>query len=529
MQVNTPLRRQVRRSVAAAIAAGAVFTLGACSGASDPAASPTTGTSESGAPAADAPTTLAIATNRAPSTFDPVGLATGNDALIWGSIYDTLFVIGPDGELVPHLATGYSYSDDGLELTVTLRDDLTFSDGTPATAAEYKATLEHIRDTAGAGQAMADTVASVEAADATTVVITFSANDPGFLFDLTSRVGIIAQPDKMADESYGLDPIGAGPYMLDAEKTQSGTQYVLIKRDDYWNADAYPFEEVTVRVIADATAIENSLRAGELDIAGVQAQTAPQFESSGDFTTTQLEAQSSLFLDIADRDGAIEPAFADLRVRQAINFALNRDGFVQAGGGVGQPAYQMDFPSTSGYDPALDSVYTYDVEKAKSLLAEAGYAEGFSIDMPSLVYTTSMEPAITQALADIGITVNWDSIPPQDTVQALLSGKYPVILWFASTLPDANQVQDFYAPAALLNPMHTTDPELDALLEQASKITDPAAGADIYKQINAFGVNNAWYAPLMFTGQTFAEAEGYKYVGTSAQQSVRIESYGVAG
>lgn len=528
MQNNRSRARSLRHGAGAAVAALAVLTLAACSSAGE-SGPDTSGSAAPTTPAVDAPTTLQISTNRAPSPFDPIQLARGTDALIWGAVYDTMFVYGPEGELVPHLAESYEYSEDGLQLTLHLRDGLTFSSGEPATAEDYVATLLYIRDTAGSGQSQTDRVASAEAADDTTVVITFTTPDPGFLYDLTSNVGIIAEPDLMMEESYGLNPIGAGPYVLDTTATQAGTQYVLTKRDDYWNADAYPFEEITVKVIADSTAIENALRAGELDIANVSAQVAPQFEADGGFTLQPLNASSSIFLDIADRDGTVAPALADVRVRQAINMAIDREGLVASLlGGNGQAAHQMYFPSTSGFDPELEGYYEYDIEAAKALMAEAGYADGFSIDMPSLVYTTTFEPAVTQALADIGITVNWVSVPPQDTISALLSGSYPVIMWFASVSPSAIQTADYYAMTALLNPFRTSDDELTPLLTEADAVVDASLAGDLYQEINRTATELAWFAPMFFTGQIFASQTGYEYVGTEFQQTVRIESYGVA-
>ncbi|WP_084079544.1 ABC transporter substrate-binding protein [Demequina sp. NBRC 110057] len=527
MQHMTPRAPSTRMRAGAAVAIGALVALAGCS--SNEGAAEPSGSSEETTAAVAGPTTLQISTNRAPSPFDPVQMQRGTDALIWGSIYDTMFIIGPDGELVPHLAESYEYSDDGLQLTLHLREGLTFSNGGPATAEDYAATLLYVRDNPGSNQTLTDRIESVEAVDETTVEITFSQPDPGFLFDLTSSIGIIADPELMTEESYGLEPIGAGPYVLDTDASLAGTEYVLTKRDDYWNADAYPFEEITVSVIADATAIENALRAGELDIANVSSQVAPQFEADANFTLQSLQASSSIFIDIADRDGTVAPALADVRVRQAINMAFDREGMVtNLLGGTGIPAHQMFFPSTSGYDPELEGYYPYDLEGAKALMEEAGYGDGFTIDMPSLVYTTTFEPAVTQALADIGITVNWTSVPPQDTVSALLSGEYPVVMWFASTLPSPNEVDDYYGTTALLNPFRTTDPELDPLLAEADAVADASTAGDLYQEINRTATELAWYAPLFFTGQQFASRTGYEYIGTESQQSVRIESYGVS-
>lgn len=513
--------RHGRRAVAA-LAVVPLLALAACSGGgggSDDA--PSTG-------GGSGPTTLALGVTRSPSTLDPIQLSTGTDTLIWGGIYDTVLVIGPEGELVPQMAESYEYNEDGTELTVTLRDDLTFSTGEPATAQDYAATLEYIRETPGSGQALMSNVASVEAPDDVTTVITFTQNDTTFLYDMTNRLGIIAEPDLMTEESYGLEPIGAGPYVLDTDQSQAGTTYVLTKRDDHWNADAYPFEQVTVRVIQDATATENALRSGELDIAAVQAQSIPQF-TEPQFTVLKRPTTNMVFLDITDRDGTIQPALADVRVRQAINMAFDRDAMVESlGYGIGAPTQQMFFPTADGHDPELDSTYAYDPEGARELLADAGYPDGFAIDMPSTVYTTTFEPTVSQALADIGISVNWVSVPPQDTVNALLSGTYPMVMWFSAVQPGPSLVQDAFGLGSLLNPLRTTDPELQPMLDEAAQVVGVDEGSDVYQEINRWAVENAWFAPLYLTGESFASREGYAYLGTEYEMSVRLESYGLA-
>lgn len=514
-----------RRAIATAAVAAGVLALAACSSAGDPSA---TASASGGGVVSDAPTTLTIATGRQPTTFDPINLSEGLDGYIWTSIYDTLFVKGPEGEFVNHAATSWDMSEDGLTVTIGIREDLVFSDGTPVTSADLKATLDYERETPGAGQGQVAAIASVDIVDDYTVTLHLSQPDPVLQTHMAGRVGIIAKAGAMEDESYGLNPIGSGPYTLNVDETTQGATYVLDKRDDHWNASTYPFEKVTVRVIQDPTALENGLRAGELDIATIQPTSRDSLQSSG-VEIVELPATTQVFLVITDREGTIQPALADVRVRQALNMAFDREAIVTAAlGGVGQPTGQTFYPTSGANVPELDDVYGYDVEGAKALLTEAGYPNGFTMQMPSIVYTTAMEPIITQALADIGVTVEWVPIPPQDTVTAVTSGAYPVVAWFDGVSIAAETAQGHFDVNGFLNPLHNEDPELTSLFEAARAESDLDAVNEIYKDINRWTVENAWEVPIAFNNSLIGVRDGYAYVGTAHQQYSTLLQFGVA-
>ncbi|MDN4473063.1 ABC transporter substrate-binding protein [Demequina zhanjiangensis] len=521
MRSQSNTRRGATR--AAALVVGALVALTACSTSGDTDASE----SASASPTVDAPTTVTLSLERQPATFDPINLSEGTDMFIWSAIYDTLLYVGEDGSIEPRAAESWEYSDDGLVLTLKLRDDLTFSDGTPATAADYKATAEYVMSTPGAGQGQFVNWESVDAPDDTTIVITLKQVDPTVLRSLAARVGIIAKPDLMTEESYGLDPIGSGPYVLDTEATTTGSVYVLNKREDHWSVDNWPFDTVTFRVIQDTTAIENALRAGELDFAPIQTSSRGAVEGLG-LTVTEFTAQASTFIKIFDRAGTMVPALADVRVRQALNMAFDRQAFVDGLlGGVGQATEQMFYPTTGAFDESLNDTYAYDVEGAKALLAEAGYADGFAVTMPSLVYTAQMEPNVTQALADIGVTVDWVAVPAQDTVQAVVSGQYPMTIWFDGQTIAAKSAEGHYTTSGFLNPMQYEEPEVTALLTDALSELDPDAADAKFRELNELVVDEAWDIPLYFTGQLWAAQDGYEYVGTEAEINSTLDRFGV--
>ncbi|WP_461172752.1 ABC transporter substrate-binding protein [Arthrobacter sp. Z1-9] len=511
-------RRRGWRVGAATMVAVAALAVSACS------------PSGSDSVEAEAPTELTIPVSRQPAQLDPVRASSGTDGYIWKSIYDTLVFAGPDGKYEPRAATKWEFSADGLKLDMTLRDDLKFSDGSKATANDLKATLERIRDTPGPSQKEVAAISGVEVTSDTTLTITLSKPDPSLLRKFTGPAGIIAKSGQMADEAYGLNPIGSGPYILDTAASTQGATYVLKKRDDHWNAETYPFETVTVRVIEDTTALENALRSGEVDVApSVMPGSRKSLEAVPGIEITQIDGTSQQTLIIADRDGTIQPALADVRVRQAINMALDRKNIVAAAmSGMGTPTEQVFYPTFEAFDEKLDETYPYDVEGAKKLLAEAGYPDGFSVTMPSIIYSATLEPVVGQALADIGINVTWEPIPAQNTVTAITSRKFPLVIWPDGNDPDGTVAFGHFGPNGFLNPFKVEDPELTEMLTRAGAAVSAEEAAPAYEEINKWGVKNAWSAPIAKGSSLAAAREGYAFVGTAYQIAPTLEQFGLS-
>ncbi|MCZ9880613.1 ABC transporter substrate-binding protein [Arthrobacter sp. B2a2-09] len=516
MQQNKTIGTFSRRQVVAGMLATTAFALTACS--------PKGGAASRVAKKQD----LSISIMQQPGSLDPVALSEGSDSFLWSSIYDTLLLTSAEGKIVPNAAKSFDYSKDGKTLTLTLREGLLFSNGKVPTSKDVKFSLERIKTTPGPGQFQALNIASVDAPDDATVVIKLTTPDPNLLRYLTARCGIISDAATARDASTKLNPVGSGPYTLDTAKTTAGATYVLKRRDDYWGAATFPFANVTLKVMADTTAVENALRSGQIDVSTIAPTSQESFKKQN-FTFTKLDVTSVFQLLIADRAGTIQPALADLRVRKAINMAFDRDAIGKSAlAGLGTPTSQLFFPFFPGSVKKLDSLYPHDPEGARKLLAEAGYANGFDVKMPSLVYTPTFEPLITQALADIGIRVTWNPIPPQETSKAITSASYPMILWVDGVSPGATIINSHFTPKGYLNPFHVEDPRLAPLVAESAITIDPDRQAAIYEKINTFAVENAWDAPLAFNGQLFAAAPGYKYVGTSPMNLSSLRVFAVA-
>jgi peptide/nickel transport system substrate-binding protein len=480
------------KATAATIAIAAIALTGCAGGGDD------SGTSDSGR--ADRLTLTAII---GPTSYDiGQGAEYGNRSPFFQAVFDTLLQKNGEGEIEPWLATDWEYNEDNTVLTLTLRDDVEFTDGTPLDAEAVVASLERFRD----GTApQAATLAGKEfaAVDATTVTITQPAPDPSLVNLLSIAPGLIQAPSTFDDPDSATEPIGSGPYVLDTAASVTGTTYVYTANPDYWNPDVVKYDNLTINVIEDPTATLNALKAGEANGAKiVNNDTIPEIEASGwTIEANELDFQGLLLF---DRAGTMAPELADVNVRKAINMAFDREALLEAlQAGYGTVTEQV-FPTTSvGYDEALDSTYEYDPEGAKELLAEAGYPDGFTLNMMSTAAFQTTFDLVAQQLADIGITVNYTDPGTGNFITDMLAPKYPATWMALEQNPDWQLINFMIAPDATFNPFHSQDPQVDEYISTIQNGTQEEAD-QATKDLNAWIVENAWFAPFFRVQGTYA-------------------------
>ncbi|KRE65521.1 hypothetical protein ASG79_14260 [Arthrobacter sp. Soil761] len=471
--------------------------------------------------------TLRIAVNAAPRSLDPAQLDGGVQSYIWGSVYDTLLYYDNAGKLQPNAAESWEVSDDALTVTFNLRQGMTFSNGNAVTAEAVAATLERNKETPGQQQSKMAAVKSVDIADEYRVAVHLSSPDPSFIYNMALDAGVIADPATVNEPRSATAPVGSGPYELDMSASVSGSSYVLQKRKEYWNADAYPFQSLTVRILPDQTAALNALRSGEIDVSTVPANQLSTF-SANDFNIVHTPSSSVGYLDLADRDGKVLSPLGDIRVRKAINYALNRKEIVNKllSGGA-QPSNQQFNLKGEAYDSQLEDVYPYDPDQARKLLSEAGYAGGFDVSMPSTPLSTTFEPTISQALSDVGIRVTWVPVPPQNATRAVAAGEYPMYFFVVGTDVMPREVQR-QLHSASQNPFNWSSPELQRLESEANKELDPQERANKYKELNRYVVENALFAPLFFLGKDLVTSKNVKYLGDGTNNFSSIRAFDVS-
>ncbi|MEV7016002.1 ABC transporter substrate-binding protein [Streptomyces sp. NPDC093991] len=516
MRIRFPHARPMSRAVPVAVAMAALLSTTACD-------------DQSAGASSDGGRTLSLAIIGTPNSFEPTQLVEGQQTYIWDSVYDTLLIQDNKGRLAPGAAESWEYSDDARTLTLRIRKGMKFSSGTPVTSAAVKATLDRIRTTPGPNQTSLAAVTSVETHGDHGAVLRLERPDGALLSSLSGASGVIGDPETMTSKSAALNPVGSGPYTLDKSATVNGSVYVLKRRDGYWNKKAYPFSTVKVRVIADRTASVNALKAGEVNAGSVEAAQVGTLESSG-FEVKHVEATAAGVLVLADRTGSKLEPLGDVRVRKAINMAFDRGKIVeQILQGSGKTTVQVFNPKGQAYDPALEKTYGYDPAKAKQLLTEAGYPNGFSVSMPSLVYTKPFEPTIAQSLKDIGISVKWETVPAQQTNSALISKKYPMFFTMDGLNTTPIEVRNNFNPAGTRNVFGTSDERLEALVARSNREVDPAKAAKTYQEINAFTVENAWNAPVFYVGTYWVTKKGITYLGDGSSTFSTVRQFGLTG
>ncbi|MDF1487378.1 ABC transporter substrate-binding protein [Tessaracoccus caeni] len=388
--------RRLASTIAALLASGLV--LAGCSSPSSPSTDP--GTTGQSSVAADPAAAIEIG-----SLYEPGNLSNvdaGGQGVVEafnGNVYESLIKLNDDGSLSNLLAEDYQVSDDGLTYTFTLRDGVTFHSGKALTSADVKASFERVtaESSQAARKASYAVVDSVETPDEKTVVFTLSSRSISFPY-LISYVWIV-NPD-LADAKTEAD--GTGPYAF--EEWRRGSTLTIARNDAYWG-EAPKNAEVTFHYFTDASALGNALLTDEIDlITSLQSpDSLTPFENNPDFQISEGTSTVKELLAFNDR---VEP-FNDAKVRRAIYSAVDREKLLDAiWAGRGTLIGSMVPPTDPWYED-LTSLNPYDPELSKTLLAEAGKADGFTFTLQTPNYDPHPQVAefLKSELAKVGITV----------------------------------------------------------------------------------------------------------------------------
>ena len=317
------------------------------------------------------------------NTFDPAKSQSTCEVIVLKWIYDTLLNVDQNGNLQPGLAE--SWKQDGNTLTLTLRKNLLFQDGAPLDANAVKTSFEHLKTGPQTGDAF-KRVTKIEAVDPVTVRVTFGTPNASFPYSLTGREGMIISP--AAIPNAATKPVGAGPFKLD--HFTPNAVIALRPYDGYWNRGAYKLGGIDFTQVSVGPPSVSALEAGSLDVARPLADSLEELKKHNN-----IKVVSTPSLQYLQFEFRIAPPFDKLEVRQAVEYALNREELnTVLEGGLGEVATQ-EFPKTSPfYDPSLAGLYSYNPTKAKQLLAQAGFPNGLTID---LVIPTGANGAIAQS------------------------------------------------------------------------------------------------------------------------------------
>ncbi|MGP9783096.1 ABC transporter substrate-binding protein [Glutamicibacter sp. AOP12-B1-11] len=344
-------------------------------------------------------------------TGEPVNLdftTTAGAAIpqaLMSNVYEGLVEIDQAGKIQPLLAESWELSNGNKTYTFKLREGATFSNGEAFTAEDVKFSIERVQSDAWVSslKKKMDIVDSVEVNSDTEVAITLKQPSNAWLFDMGTLVGAIFDPSGV-DDLAGT-AIGTGPYEIDAWNRGQSIEFAT--REDYWG-EAPTVENVSLRYFADAVATTNALQSGDVDV--VYNMQSPEllssFESDGKYQVLDGTSNGEIVLSMNNN---MAP-FDDLRVRQAVMHAIDRQAVVDTawngyGTVVGGPV-----PTTDPYYEDLNDVYPYDPAKAESLLAEAGAQDlDITFTVPTRPYATAVSEIVVSQLADVGINAKIES------------------------------------------------------------------------------------------------------------------------
>ncbi|NLW55077.1 MAG: ABC transporter substrate-binding protein [Firmicutes bacterium] len=413
-----------------------------------------------------------------PDYLDPHLAAAAGTFEMMFNVYEGLLKPAPDGSLLPALAERYSVTEDGLTYTFYLRSGVKFHSGKPVTATDVKYSLERLMGTQ-TGQPLSPFFAKVEAVEtpeAQKVILRLKEVDAALLSNLTTAMII---PKDHLD--LNTQPIGTGPFRF--VEYRPGQRVVLEKFADYWQAGLPLLDKVEFRIIPDREAALIALKNGTVDI-------FPRIEPN------RIAELSEEFYTLQEKQNLVQvlalnlkrPPYNDLRVRQAINYALNKDELIElAAFGFGTKLGSGFSPAMAEfYEPGLEDLYPHNITKAKQLLAEAGYPEGFRtvLSVPSN-YSFHVDTAqiIVEQLKKVGIEAEIELVEWAVWLHRIYQGRdYEMTITGLSGKLDPLPVLIRYTSDYANNFFNYENAEFDRLNQLAAAESDRPKRAALYKE-----------------------------------------------
>ena len=488
------IRSGTRRAVTAlATSMAAMLVLAACG----------SGGSSAGSGENDADATLRIMYGMATSLHPKDIPESAQLTFATWPVYDKLIQVGPDATYEPMLATKWEFSPDGKTLTLTLREDVTFSDGEPFDAAAVKINLDnYLAMDKSAPQLALTSVSDVEVTGDHQVAVHLKAPTTEILSALSSNLGgIMISPKAIESGDLATHPVGTGAYTIESFKP--GEQAVYVRRTDkggIWDPKTGKVAKVVISRIASNDAKANALKSGQIDMttwAGDVTDYSAQV-SSGQVQTVVLDGVLNM---VGMYFNPKVKPLDDVKVRQAINLAIDRESIVEAFAQVSDARVQPWPQGLPGFEEPREDAYAFNPEKAKQLLAEAGYPDGFEVPGDFLVSPSSnidkAGEAVQANLADVGITINLRTVDILAQVTTYPAGQNPGQFMYMSL-----SSIDAYAwlQRLFVNPVWTpagTPPELVGLIEgtEDPTLTDEERATKVGASVD-YATDNALFAPL---------------------------------
>jgi peptide/nickel transport system substrate-binding protein len=443
---------------------------------------------------------LVVAGGTAPN-YNPLTWADG-----WNSedlVYESFVTLAPNYTLTPSLATSWRYLEaaagSGLankRLELTLRRGARFSDGTPVTARAIKTWFDYVTKNKSIIYNKVGDISSVTTDGKWGVVITVKAPNPVLLNDLSNGLGdgsysTPASPKCVARPSlFKKKTCGAGPYEIDFSQSVLGDHDTFVPNPYYYDKSKQHWSKIIVKSVSTPSSLLQTLQVGQADVGDGDTSTAAAAQSAGFAVSHGPQINVMLVLDVG---GKTSKALKDVRVRQALNYAVDRKTLTAAFAGKWGVA-TSEVGTFDGFDSKYQNHYPYNPAKAKQLLAAAGYAQGLSLDVLSLGPFGATGTPLIEALAkewqDVGIKVN---VVPAATYGDFGAKYTSFPVWQAPFGVDSMWVYyTFMIPPFTSN--HWFDPALSKIWAKSLRAKDPFP---YWKQISDRATDEALYVPIL--------------------------------
>ncbi|UWR15341.1 ABC transporter substrate-binding protein [Sulfitobacter sp. M368] len=409
---------------------------------------------------------ITLAMQLEPPHLDPTSAAAGAiDSVLYSNVFEGLTRFMGDGSVVPGLAESWEISDDGLTYTFKLRSGVTFHDGTTMDAEDVKFSLDRINaeDSANAQKALYSAISSVTVIDPTTVEVKLSEPNGNMLFNLAWGDAVIVAPESI--ENIKQQPIGTGAFKFDS--WSQGDKIEISRNPDYWGTPAV-LSKATFKFISDPTAAFAAMMAEDVDVfSGFPApENLPQFEADPRFQVLIGSTEGETILSTNNK----MPPFDNVKVRAAVAHAIDRQAIIDgAMFGYGTPIGTHFAPHNPAYVDHT-GMSNYDPERAKALLAEAGFPDGFetTLHLPPPSYARRGGEIIAAQLAAVGIKAEISNVEWAQWLETVFKGKN-----FGLTIVSHTEPMDIGIYANPDYYFQYDNPAFQELMTKLNSTTDP--------------------------------------------------------
>lgn len=439
---------------------------------------------------AAAQTTLRIGLAEDPDVLDPSLARTYVGRIVFASFCDKLFDIDQKLNIVPQLALAHETSADGKTVTIKLRPGVKFHDGEPFNAEAAKFSLQrHLTMTGSFRKPEIGAIDTIDVVDPLTIRLNLKTPFAPLIAQLTDRAGMMVSPKaaKEAGDKFGLKPVCAGPYKF-VERVQQD-RIVMEKFADYWNKGNVHIDRIVYLPIVDSTVRLANLKSDGLDlIERVLATDIKDVRADPKLRlSTALElGYQGMDINVGNGDKAKNPLGANAKVRQALNYAIDRQALTQVVfNGEFVPGNQWVNPEHPYYQTKFP-VTKRDVAKAKALIKEAGVATPFDVDfmVPKGAETQAVAEVIQAMAAEVGINMKIRVTEFATSLKQAEAGEYQAYLlaWSGRTDPDGN-TYIFHKCKAPQDYPGYCNPDADKLLDDARTVADPVQRKANYEKL----------------------------------------------